>query len=190
MLHAVRIGLGAVLMLAGIGSVAAYGMPGVIVGVSLGMAAALCLYPYLSSLAADLLIAPFRAMVGKDSLALRKDYSGIHAAMARHDFEHALAQIEAVLQETPHEQEAQLLRVRIAYEELDRIEYGLTCAFAALESLEWNDTQGKIVMLAVDMLLYSQLQADAANLLAQAGQRLVNRIQRDDVLSRLSNLRA
>jgi tetratricopeptide (TPR) repeat protein len=188
MKHTVRITAGSILILIGIGSVAVFGIPGLLGGTALGMGGALCLYPYLADLGSELLIAPFRAMAGRDSLTLRKEYSEVHAALSQHDYEGALAQIEAVLVDTPNAIEAQLLRVQICYENLNRIEDGLKHAFAALESLEWNDTQGKIVMLAVDMLIDAQRPNDAGNLLHQAGQRLINCVQREAALARLSNL--
>jgi hypothetical protein len=189
MIHAIRIPVGILAILAGIASLGGGGLegiPGAVIGGALGV---LCLRPYLVELAANLFMAPFRAMLGKDSLTLRKEYSEVHAALARHDAEDAYDQVQAILAETPNEREAQLLRVRICYEELGRIEDALKHAFAALESLEWDDTQGRILMLAVDMMMDSGRQMDAANLLAQGGQRLMNRVQRNNALSKLGNLK-
>lgn len=183
-----RNAVGIILLLIAIGYIGAYGLGGLMVGVPLAMAGALFLRPLLSDLAATCFMAPFRALLGTGGGTLRKEYSEVQGAISQRRFDDALEMVEDILADTPGEREAELLRIQICYEHLNRIEEGLTYAFAALDTLEWDETQGRMVMLAVDMLLDGGRREDAANLLAQAGQRLMNRVQREHALTRLSSL--
>ena len=188
MLSTIRITVGSTLLVLAAVVIGVYGLGGLMVGVPLASMGAIFLSSFLSEMASRVFLAPFRMMLGVGNGTVRKEYSEVHGAIARRDFQDALDQLNEILSDTPGEVDAELLRVQICYEHLDRIEEGLMHAFAALDTLEWNETQGRIVMLAVDMLIESRRRTDAANLLAQAGQRLINRVQRDNALTRLSTL--